>query len=275
MARHEAQPEISRELGKRGHEVRKVDAAVQILAVGVDVLAEDGDVLIAGGNQPFDFFNDFLGPSRALTTAHIGDDAVRTEVVAAVHNGHPRLELRGPDNGDAFCDIARRIVDRENALASREDRLQQLREAPELVGVKHTVYMVVAVLDLFDHGGLAHHAATEKNFLRRVAVFGVDQRADISVDARFSVLTDGAGVDDDAVRALLGVRHPVAAFQQHAADALGIGLVLLAAVGIDKGERGPALGLPIACDFAADGRLPVELRLRDNGSVTFQKSTLR
>ena len=93
VARHEAQPEISRELGKRGHEVRKVDAAVQILAVGVDVLAEDSDVLIAGGNQPFDFFNDFLGPSRALTTAHIGDDAVRTEVVAAVHNGNPRLEL--------------------------------------------------------------------------------------------------------------------------------------------------------------------------------------
>ena len=118
----------------------------------------------------------------------------------------PRLELRGPDNGDALGDIARRIVDGENALASREDRLQQLREAPELVGVKYTVDMVVAVLDLFDHGGLAHHAAAEENFLRRVAVFRVDQRADVAVDAGLGVLADGAGVDDDTVRALLECR---------------------------------------------------------------------
>ena len=141
--------------------------------------------------------------------------------------------------------------------------------------VEHAVHVAIALFDPVGHGGLPHHAAAEENFLPRMPRLGMHQRTHVAVDPRLRVLADGAGVDDDAVRALLSVGHPVAARPQHAADALGIGLVLLAAVGIDKGERGPALGLQIACDFDADGRLPVELRLRDNGSVTFQKSTLR
>lgn len=96
--------------------------------------------------------------------------------------------------------------------------------------------MAIAVFDALDDLRLAHHAAAEKNFLLRVPGLGVYQRADVAVDAGFRVLTDGAGVDNDAVRALFGVHDLIAACAQHPADALGIRLVLLAAVCIDKGR---------------------------------------
>ena len=93
VARHEAQPELAGKLGDTRHEVGKIDAEAEILAVGVDVLAEQRDVLIARGDEALDLLQDLLRPSRAFAAAHVGDDAVRTEIVAPVHDRHPRLEV--------------------------------------------------------------------------------------------------------------------------------------------------------------------------------------
>ena len=130
VARHEAQPEVSRQLCDLGHEVGKINAQPQILAVGVDVLAQKRNVLIARRDEALDFFENLLGPSRALPPAHIRHDAVRAEIVAAVHDRHPRLEIGRAHDGDTLGDIARGIVHGKNALVRAQHALQQFREAP-------------------------------------------------------------------------------------------------------------------------------------------------
>ena len=54
---------------------------------------------------------------------------------------------------------------------------------------------------------------------------------------RLGVLPDGAGVDDNDVGLLLVLGEAVAHLLEIAADALGVGLILLTAVGIHKGQR--------------------------------------
>ena len=98
-----------------------------------------------------------------------------------------------------------------------------------------------------------------KNFLIRVAALGVHERADIAVNALLRVLADGAGVDHDRIRALFGIGDLIAALAEHAADLLGVRLVLLTAVGVHKGlgcapafppERGdPAAVFPLQLQF--------------------------
>lgn len=135
--------------------------------------------------------------------------------------------------------------------------------------------MAVAVFDALDDLRLAHHAAAEKNFLLRVPGLGVYQRADVAVDAGFRVFADGAGVDNDAVRTLFGVHDLIAACAQHPADALGIRLVLLAAVCIDKGPRRPAARGPKGFDLLADSGFLLQRLLRDHNGFAFHVRFLR
>ena len=166
-------------------------------------------------------------------------------------------------------DDAVRVLGRKDALSRCENGVQKLREAPKLVGVKDAVNVAIALFDALCHGRLPHHAAAEEDFLRRMAVFCVRQRADVSVDAVFGVLSDGAGIDDDAVRALLLVYDGVAAALQHPADALGIRLVLLAAIGIDHRTGRAPLRLPVRADFFTDLLLGAKLLRRDLNGFAF------
>ena len=138
------------------------------------------------------------------------------------------------------------------------------------MGIEYTVDVAVALLDPLSDLTLPHHAAAQENFLPWMASLGVHQRADIAVHARLGVLADGAGIDDDAVGALFSIHNGVAARGQHAADALGIGLVLLTAVGVDECARGDALREPVMFDSIADLLLAAQILLRDDGGVAFQ-----
>ena len=142
-----------------------------------------------------------------------------------------------------------------------------------MVRVKNAVHVAVAALDARGHLRPPHHAAAQEDFLPRMAVFRVRQRADIAIHAILRVLADGAGVDNDAVRALLGVHDAVAARFQHAADALRVGLVLLTAVGIDKRARRNPLRVPVFLDFLADLLLCAKLLGRNLCGFGFQDDT--
>ena len=106
-----------------------------------------------------------------------------------------------------------------------------------------------------------------------MAGFRMRQRTDVAEHAVLRVLADGAGVDDDAVRALLLVHDAVAARLQYPADALGVGFVLLTAVGIDKGPGRDALRKPVFFDFFTDLPLRAKQLRRDLGGFPFQGAT--
>ena len=89
------------------------------------------------------------------------------------------------------------------------------------------------------------------------------------------MLPDGAGVDDDDPGLLLVAGKAEAHLGQIAPDALGVRLVLLAAVGVHKGQGGRGQlggqfsGLP------AQLQLAVDVGLRDHGGGTFQFGSSR
>ena len=97
------------------------------------------------------------------------------------------------------------------------------------------------------------------------------ERADVAEHALLGVLADGAGIEDDEVCALRAVRQAVAAVLEHAADLLGIRLVLLAAVGLHKGHRRDSLRLPVFAHPSAEALLPLQSLGRDHQSFSFPK----
>ncbi len=107
-----------------------------------------------------------------------------------------------------------------------------MRKLPQMVGGKHAVHVGVAVLDAVGDLGFSRHAAAQENFLLRVAALGVSQRAQIAENPLLGVFPDGAGVHDDHIRALGAADDGVAALGEEAPQLFGIGLVLLAAIGL-------------------------------------------
>ena len=89
VAGHKPDQEIAGKLGNLSQKIRKIHAAVQILAVGVDVLAQKGDFLAAVLNEFPAFCQNAFAFAAPLPAPDIGHDAVGAEIVAAVHDGHP------------------------------------------------------------------------------------------------------------------------------------------------------------------------------------------
>ena len=79
------------------------------------------------------------------------------------------------------------------------------------------------------------------------------------------VLPDGAGVHNDHVRPLGFLGDLIAALAQQAPEGLGVGFVLLAAVGLHIGLGGPPGLVPVIFNFITEGVLGLQLFLRNNG----------
>ena len=145
-------------------------------------------------------------------------------------------------------------------------------QAIEVNGMVYTSGVIPVVPST---GEIPEGAAAQADHLLRILLLGVGQGAQVAEHPVLRVLPDGAGVDDDAVRAFFGVDDVIAARAEHTADPLGIRLVLLAAIGVDVGPRRPAARGPPGFDLAADRRLSGQLLLRDHNGFAFHVHILR
>ena len=152
----------------------------------------------------------------------------------------------------ALRDAAVAAAGLKDALFVRKRRLQELREAPELVRPENEAHERERALDLVDDLRLLCHAAADRDELVGLGLFGVRQSAEVSENALLRMLADGAGVHDDDVREIFVGRHLVAGGGEVAAQLFAVLLVLLAAVGVDEGIARPG-GLGI--HFRAQGEL--------------------
>ena len=98
--------------------------------------------------------------------------------------------------------------------------------------------MAIAGPDLLRHLRPLGHAAAQADDLLRVLLLGVGQGAQGAVYPLFRMVPDGAGVHDDHIRALGAADDGVAALGEKAPQLFGIGLVLLAAIGLHVGGGG-------------------------------------
>ena len=118
MARHEADAKIAGDGVDHADEVGEVHPAVEVLPVGVHVLPEQGDVLIARFHKLSRLAQHVLRPAGALPSAHVGHDAVGAEVVAAVHDRQPGLHAAVSLLGDALGHGAGVLFGGEDAPAA-------------------------------------------------------------------------------------------------------------------------------------------------------------
>ena len=239
------------------YEVREVAALVEVLAVAVDVLAEEGDVLIPGLDEAARLCHDVVKAPGALPAPDVGDDAVGAEVVAAVHDGEPGLDAALPVHGQALRDDALAGRDLKDPASPPRRALVELGEAPELVRAEAEVHYAEGVFYLLGHVRLLDHAAADRDDEPRVARLGVDERADVAQDAHLRVPAHGAGVHDDELGLVLVLGEAEAHELYIAAQGLAVGLVLLAAVGVHKGQ-GPRAAQALAY-FCAYLPLPLQL----------------
>ena len=217
---HESNEKISRNVVDGGQQVREVHGLGQVLAIGVHVLAQEGDVFIALLYQAPHLVQDVLRCAGALPAPDIGHDAIGAEVVAAIHDGHPGLDAVLADGGDTLGDGPGLVGHREDASPLGEQGVDHLRELPQGVGAEDQVHVAIGLADLLGHMLLLHHAAAQTDELLRVAALGVDQSPHVAQHPLLGVLPDGAGVDDDDAGLLRVIGKTKAHPLQIAPDAL-------------------------------------------------------
>ncbi len=265
VAGHEADQKVPGELGDLGQQVREVHAAVQVLAIGIDVLTQKGDLLAAAVNERLALGQNGLRAAAALPAPDIGDNAIGAEIVAAVHDGYPGLQGRIPHLGNALGNGARLILNIELTLFLGEHVVEDLRELPQMVGRENAVHIGEALFDPVGNLGLPRHAAAQEDSLLRMAALGVGQRPQVAENPLLGVLPDGAGIHHHHVGPFGALDDGIAALGQVAPQLFGVCLVLLAAIGLHIGRGCPALGLPIGRNFITEGKLRLQLLLVDDG----------
>ena len=241
MAGHEADAVLAGNLINIGQQVRKIIVNIQVIAVGVDVLAQQSDVLVPGLHQFPDLLQHTLRVPAPFPAPDIGDDAVGAKIVAAVHDGDPGFDALLPHHGDALGDGAMLVIHGKDPFAALVDPPQELRELPQGVGSEHQVHQGIGLFDALGDPLLLGHTAAEGDDHFGVFLFGVGQGTQVAEDPVFGVLPDGAGVQNHQVRLGGLVRQGEAAGLQHTHELLAVGHVLLAAEGVHAGHR---MGLP-------------------------------
>ena len=266
VARHKADQKIAGDGVDHADEIGKIHVLFEVLAVGIDVLPQQRDVLIPGGDKLARLGYDVLRQARALAPADIRDDAVSAEVVAAVHDRKPGLDLAVAAHRDALGHGAVVLFGGEDAPVLFHDLLEQLRKAPQLVRAEYQVDHRIGHLDLLRHVLLLDHAAADRDDLPRPRLFRMGQRADVAQHAHLGVLAHGAGIHDDHVGLKLILREAVAHLGEIAAQLFAVGLVLLAAVGVHHRERAGAVCRDALEDPRADRLLALDFLFVDRFS---------
>ena len=238
VAGHEADVVIPRHGAQQVEQVGEVHLLplVQPLAVAVDVLAQQGDLLVAGLHQALELGQDVRRAAALFPAADVGHDAVGAEVVAPVHDGQPGPELALPPDGDALHDHRALGRLQQDAPPLLQLAGQQAGEGVDAVHPKDQVHIGVAAAQFFHHLLLVGHAAAQADDEARLFLFQALEGPHVAKHPLFGVLPHGAGVEEDQVGVLGVVAQAVADVHQDPLDPLAVVDVLLAAVAVDIGQ---------------------------------------
>ena len=271
MAGHKADQKVATERADLTEQVREITGLRQVLAIGVDVLAQQGDLPAAAVDQGAHVLQNTVLFPAALPAADIGDDTIRAEIVAAIHHGNPGLRTVLPDNGQPFRNGAGAVVHGKYAAVALVDFLQKLREFPQGVGPEYKIHMAVGLAHLLGHPRLLCHTAAQADHLVRIGFFRMCQRAQVAVDPLLGVVPYSAGVQRDNVGLRRIIRKGKAHLLQHAHQILTVGHILLASEGVHTGQRRMVQRLfQMPADLPGNSALPRDFFGRDYYVFAFQ-----
>ena len=234
---HKAQTVVAVNRVNAAQKLRKIHFLRQALAVGVHVLSKQRNFFVALLNELAALGDDGIRVAALLPAAHIRHNAVRAEIVAAVHHGHPRACVAVAAHRQAFNDLFRFMPAQKNALRVGHGGVHHLRQSVDDVRAEHDVHKRERRLNALRHALLFHHAAAYGNEQRRVAALHVFQRADVAEHAVFGVLANGTGVEQNKIGFIFIFREFKAHFREHTLHAFAVRHILLAAIRAHKRLR--------------------------------------
>jgi len=244
----------ARQPSYRGDPIQQVtewDAPLRhVLSVGVHRLAQQGHLARAAARQPLDLLKDLGRRAASLAAPCIRHDAEGAELVAAVHDGHMRLQLR------RALDVSQRHVRHDGAFAGRQiegrKRGNVLPLEPGLL-LQRLPHRTPGLADLRDHprqrrdiAGADHqvdvrsapsyllalhlrHAAAHSDDHPRPVALKLLELAQLAPDLLLRFGPHGAGVQQDDVGARGGMRLMIAKLLHIEAHLFGVLFIHLAA----------------------------------------------
>ena len=195
VARHKADAVVALHFIEHGEEVGEIQTFVQPFSVGIDVLAEQRDVLIALIDQTFELSKDIRTSAASLAPAHIRDNTVRAEIIASVHDRQPRAECTAARDRHALHDIRALDGRSQNPLFASELFENLLREFVDGVRPEDNVDVRIALAEFLDDRLLLRHASAHGDHQAGVLLLDGFQRTNVAEHAVLRMFPDRAGVE--------------------------------------------------------------------------------
>ena len=220
-------------IAHRAQQIGKARLAKEIATVGVNVLAQKRNLAHALTHEPGHLVDNLLEGTALLATTDVRHDAVRTKVVAARHDGHPRVILRLAVPRHTHGVGILMVVRADMTLAIHKRLGDKLSHVSNGMGTKNDVDVIdvseqalaIALGDAAAHGD---HALTRRR--RRKTLAGIA----LTIQARIGSLANTARHEHYNI-GMLGIeRHKTAIRIEQTTHALGVVLVHLAAECADK-----------------------------------------
>jgi len=239
---HETDPVDARDLSDLCQKIGKIGLSgifyLQVQSIGIDILAQEHDFLVAFRHQVPDFQKDVRHQPAAFPAPGVGDNAIGAEIVAAVHDCDQCPVFSGPMDGQALdqCVIFSYFID---AARVGQAMIQQLRQAVDVLGAENEVDKRIALANLGHRFSLRHQAPCQTNDQVWSIAPDVLDDTKMAEKAVVGIFAHTTGVQQDQVCLPRCGNRLVAHFIQQASHAFAVIFILLAAKGDDVISQSP------------------------------------
>ena len=212
----------ARQLCHGGEQLREARAARDVIAIGIDILTEQGDLETAIRDQLLALTENRRRIARLLPTTHVRHDAVGAEIIAAVADVHRALETVAAVTRQLLDDHLRIVEHLEGALSGHERLVQKLRELVNVMRTENETHVRITLPYPLNLVLLLHHAARDADDHPVPALVLMLQTADPTVELHVRILPHRAGREQHHIRIPVILRHRVAAALQDTEQLLAI-----------------------------------------------------
>ena len=240
---------VSAVLGVRGHEFyaeltfKPVKAAEQLrkinigaITVGIDILSEEQDILIAVLHKGFYFGNNILRTAGTFPAPYIRNYTVGAEIVAAVHYGNAGFERTVTCYRQALCDNAVTVGNIKYTSSLKYLGKKYLGKFMQDMRAENYIYKRKSIFQALCGVLLLHHTAAYCNYQLGIFLFQVLERTYIAENSFYCIFPYSTGIEQDKIGIGGVVSERVAHFRQHSLDTLAVTDILLTAVAVDVGK---------------------------------------
>ena len=137
----------------------------KILAVGINVLAQQSELLVAFLNCSLNLGNNIIDATAALASAYIRHDAVGAEIIAAIHNRNPGSKRALTYHMAFKLTLVNSQICINRSLALCQKFQQQTLEIVNVSSTQQQIYLRMLFTQLFAVL-LCHTACNTDNYIR-------------------------------------------------------------------------------------------------------------